>query len=91
MDHGCGSGRYVRKAASLEGETGRVYAVDRDSPAIKFVNSPTKRNRLSNVEAIKVSGYNCPLLDDTADLIYALDVFHMVGEPTIFLGELRRL
>jgi ubiquinone/menaquinone biosynthesis C-methylase UbiE len=36
-------------------------------------------------------GYPTPIADETADVIYALDMFHMVEQPTAFLAELSRL
>ena len=38
-----------------------------------------------------VNGYTCELNDNTADIIYALDMFHMIKNPALFLKELNRL
>ena len=40
---------------------------------------------------ILANGYSCSLNDDTADVIYAMDMFHMIETPNDFLKELHRL
>ena len=37
VDYGCGPGSYIRKAAALVGESGRVYAVDIHELAVATV------------------------------------------------------
>lgn len=91
IDYGCGPGRYVLKAAQLVGDTGAVYAVDIHPLAIQYVNRVVDRNKLTNVKSLLARGYDCPISDDSADLIYALDVFHMIEDPNAFLAELHRL
>jgi len=91
IDYGCGPGRYTTEFAKLVGENGQVYAVDIHELAIKEVNKKTGKLGLKNVEPILVEGYDCPLPDDTADIIFALDMFFNIKEPTEFLGELNRL
>jgi ubiquinone/menaquinone biosynthesis C-methylase UbiE len=91
IDYGCGPGVHVRRASELVGRTGRVYAVDVHRLAVESVNRIIDKYDLSNVEAVLAHGYSCSLDDHIADVIYALDMFHMVREPTAFLYELHRL
>lgn len=91
IDYGCGPGVYVRRASELVGRNGKVYAVDVHKLAIESVNRIIERYNLSNVEAVLARGCSCNLDDHIADVIYALDMFHMVTEPTLFLHELHRL
>lgn len=91
IDYGCGPGVYVRRASELVGPTGKVYAVDVHKLAVESVNRITDKYNLRNVEAMLAQGYSCSLDDHIADVIYALDMFHMVREPTPFLHELHRL
>jgi len=91
IDYGCGPGVYVRRASELVGQTGRVYAVDVHKLAIESVNRIIGKYKLSNVETVLAYGYSCSLDDHIADVIYALDMFHMVREPAPFLHELHRL
>ena len=47
--------------------------------------------RLTNGDAVLGDGYQTPIAKETADVIYALDVFHMIEQPKEFLTELSRL
>jgi ubiquinone/menaquinone biosynthesis C-methylase UbiE len=91
VDYGCGPGSYLRRASELVGPEGRVFAVDVHELAIKAVMERIEKENLSNVTAVQADGESCPLPDGTADLIYALDMFHMVSRPTVFLRELNRI
>jgi ubiquinone/menaquinone biosynthesis C-methylase UbiE len=91
VDYGCGPGSYIRKASELVGAEGRVYAIDIHDLAIEYVKKRISKENLHNVTALVASKERCPLNDGSVDLIYALDVFHMVSNPTIFLKELNRI
>ena len=91
IDYGCGPGSYVNKTAELVGKKGKVYAVDIHEMALKAVEKRIKKYQLTNVEPVLATGYCCHLNDQTADVIFAFDMFHMIEEPTAFLKELHRL
>ncbi|MEA3328860.1 MAG: class I SAM-dependent methyltransferase [Candidatus Omnitrophota bacterium] len=91
IDYGCGPGRYLRKASQLVGPNGRVYAADIHKLAIKAVKEKIEKYNLKNVIPVLVKGYSCNIGGHTADMIYALDMFHMIKEPDPFLKELHRL
>ncbi len=46
---------------------------------------------LSNVQAVQAENNTTPIDEETADVVYALDMFHMVEQPAPFLKELSRL
>jgi len=91
IDYGCGPGRYIQKASRLVGPEGRVYAVDIHEMAYACICKMAKRNKLHNVYPTKANRYFVPIQENKADLIYVLDVFHMVSQPDEFLNELHRL
>jgi ubiquinone/menaquinone biosynthesis C-methylase UbiE len=91
IDYGCGPGRYIKKASKLVGQEGKVYAVDIHETALQCVRKSIKKNKLSNVYPIEANAYFAPIPENSADLIYVLDVFHMVSQPNLFLQELHRL
>jgi ubiquinone/menaquinone biosynthesis C-methylase UbiE len=91
VDYGCGTGSYLRRASELVGPEGRVIAVDVHEMAAKAVTRRIERERLGNVTAVTARGNDSTLPDCTADVIYALDMFHMVSEPHAFLLELNRI
>ena len=91
VDYGCGPGRYIRKASALAGSQGKVYAVDIHELALKAVDRVVTKQSLSNVTTALTDGKKVALPDNIADLIYALDMFHMVRVPNDFLSELARI
>ena len=91
IDYGCGPGSYLKRASELAGENGRVYAADIHELAIESVRKKIEKHNLKNVVPILVDGYSCDIKDHTADVIYALDMFHMIKDTTPFLEELHRL
>jgi ubiquinone/menaquinone biosynthesis C-methylase UbiE len=91
VDYGCGPGSYLRRASELVGPAGRVLAVDIHELAILSANRRIRRHDLANVSAHLTAGGSCPLADGVADVVYALDMFHMVADTDGFLKELRRI
>jgi ubiquinone/menaquinone biosynthesis C-methylase UbiE len=91
VDYGCGTGSYLKKASELVGKEGKVYAVDIHELAIEAVERRIRKENLTNVKGIIVRDQECLLEIDTADVIYALDMFHMVRDTDTFLLELNRI
>ena len=91
VDYGCGTGRYLKQASELVGDSGLVYAVDIHELAIESAFRIIKRHGLKNVKPEKTDGNTTHIPSGIADLIYALDMFHMVRNTFIFLQELKRI
>jgi ubiquinone/menaquinone biosynthesis C-methylase UbiE len=91
IDYGCGPGRYIRKASALVGPEGKVYAVDIHELALQAVDKLVAKHSLKNVTTAITDGKKVSLPGNLADLIYALDMFHMVRYPNDFLSELARI
>lgn len=91
VDYGCGTGACIRDASSLAGNNGFVYAVDVHELAISSVEKLKARYGLTNVKTVLTDGKKTDIPDETADLIYALDMFHMVKDTGAFLLELNRI
>ncbi|MDX2444797.1 MAG: class I SAM-dependent methyltransferase [Bacteroidales bacterium] len=91
MDYGCGPGRYIRRASELVGEKGKVYAVDIHELAMTAVKKLIKKYSLTNVEAFLSDGSRIDLESGTVNLIYALDMFHMVKNTDVLLKEWKRI
>lgn len=91
IDYGCGPARYITNASNAVGELGKVIAVDIHPLAIKEVKAKIEKYKLTNVEPVLAEGYHTPIVSETADVIYALDIFHMIEQPKEFLSELSRL
>lgn len=91
IDYGCGPGRHLKKVSGLVGEKGKVYAVDIHKLAIKSVEKKIEKYDLGNVVPVLANGHFCKIDAHIADMIYALDMFHMIKTPLSFLKELHRL
>jgi ubiquinone/menaquinone biosynthesis C-methylase UbiE len=91
VDYGCGPGSYLRHASELVGPKGRVLALDIHELAVEAVHKRGAKEGWTNVIAMLTDGRKIPIPDETADIIYALDMFHMVSNPEAFLGELNRI
>lgn len=84
VDYGCGPGAFIKDASAMVGEKGRVYAVDVHEMAIASVEKLKLRYNLTNVTSVLTDGQKSLIPDNTADLIYALDMFHMVKDAVLF-------
>jgi ubiquinone/menaquinone biosynthesis C-methylase UbiE len=91
IDYGCGPARYIEFASNAVGKEGRVIAVDVHPLAIAKVKGKIEKLNLSNVEAILAEKYSTSISAEIADIVYALDMFHMIAQPNEFLKELSRL
>ena len=87
IDYGCGPGRYIFKASDKVSTTGIIYAVDIHEMALASVRKIMEKEGLINVIPILAKGYSVNIPDKTANLIYALDMFHMVSDPDALLKE----
>jgi ubiquinone/menaquinone biosynthesis C-methylase UbiE len=91
VDYGSGTGRFLKPASELVGESGSVYAVDIHELAVESANRMIKKFGLKNVHPILTDGKSVSIPPQTADLVYALDMFHMVKDSNGFLKELCRI
>ncbi|WP_067050589.1 class I SAM-dependent methyltransferase [Methanofollis ethanolicus] len=91
VDYGCGPGSYAKAASQLVGKKGHVYAVDIHPLAIESVSALIKEGGLTNVSAILSERYDSNLDDHIADLVYALDMIHMIRDADTFFRELKRI
>jgi ubiquinone/menaquinone biosynthesis C-methylase UbiE len=91
VDYGCGPGSHTKAASVLVGENGHVYAVDIHPLAIESISKLIKEDNLTNVSAVMSERYDSGLEDDIADLVYALDMIHMIRDTDSFFRELGRI
>ena len=91
VDWGCGTGRYLRQASELVGEKGVVYAVDIQPLAVESAKKSAEKYGLKNIRPVLTDGKSVNIPPQTADLVYALDMFHMVKDTGSFLKELCRI
>ena len=90
LDFGCGPGSYIIPLAALVGESGKIYALDIHSLAIRMVDSIVRKKRLPNVETILSDG-KTGLPDNSMDIVLLYDTLHGLGDPDEVLKELYRV
>ncbi len=91
VDYGCGPARYIKNISEAVGKKGKVIATDIHPLAIKKVNQTIHKYNLHNVEAILTKGYNSFIDNNSADVILALDMFHMIQNHDALLKEFSRI
>jgi len=90
VDFGCSQGNYSIPAAKVVGNTGRVYALDRDREALRELAKLKDADGLSNVIPILIAkDQQIPLHDCSADVVLLYDVFHRAYLPE--MAERQRL
>ena len=89
VDYGCGPGRHVLMASEAVGENGKVIAADINPIAIKNVIKRINKNKLKNVIPIICEDGN--ISENIADVVYALDMFHQIEDPTAFFEAIHKI
>jgi len=80
LDFGCRVGHYTIPAAKIVGNEGIVYAVDKESEALKKLSCKLTTHHLTNVIVTKTSGQtNLPLEGGVIDIVLLYDVLHYFG------------
>ena len=90
FDYGCGSGGYILPLSSLVGVSGKIFALDVHSLAIKTVADISTKNGLNNVKTIQS---NCAtgLPDQSVDAVLLYDTYHDLDNPYEVLQEINRI
>jgi ubiquinone/menaquinone biosynthesis C-methylase UbiE len=91
VDYGCGPGRYIRKAAQMVGPKGKVFAADIHPMAIDRIKRKIEKYDLANVTPVLLGDHSGAIQDHSADVVYALDMFHQVMDPVGFLADIHRI
>lgn len=91
VDYGCGPARYIHNISKAIGSEGKLYATDIHPIAIEKANNKIRKYKLNNTETIITMGYDCPLPDQTSDVLLALDMFHMIQNTNALLKEFYRI
>jgi len=90
LDYGCGPGGYIKAAAEMVGQSGRIYALDIHPLALQMVQKIASKSGFSNVETI-LSDCDTGLPDSSVDVILLYDVFHGLEDPNKIMKELHRV
>lgn len=88
-DIGAGSGWFTVRAARRVTSTGRVYAVDINSEAVKHITRRAAKEKLVNITAVESKPDNPLLPGDCVDAVLLLKTYHEVQDPVELLKNLR--
>jgi SAM-dependent methyltransferase len=88
-DIGAGSGWFTVRAARRVAPAGKVYAVDINPDAIRYIDRRVKSESLSNVKTILSKADNTLLPQNAVDAVLLLKTYHEVADPVALLEHLR--
>ena len=88
-DIGAGSGYYTFRIAEVVPE-GKVYAVEIQEEAIKYLKARSKELGFDNVETIRGSERSPNLPSNSIDLAIMVDVYHELLYPQEVLQEIKK-
>jgi ubiquinone/menaquinone biosynthesis C-methylase UbiE len=88
-DVGAGSGWFTVRAARRVGEGGKVFAVDINPEAIRYIENRARKEDLHNVSVIQ-SREDDPMLPAAqVDAVLLLKTYHEVAKPVTLLKNLK--
>lgn len=88
-DIGAGSGWFTVRAARRVTQTGKVYAIDINPEAIRYVQERAQKESLANVLTIMGAADNPRLPPDSVDAVLLLKTYHEVAQPVALMRNLR--
>ncbi len=88
-DIGAGSGWFTVRAARRVGESGKVYAVDINPEAIRYIEDRVQKEQLHDVITIQGREDDPLLPAGQVDAVLLLKTYHEVAKPVALLRNLR--
>ena len=88
-DIGAGSGWFTVRAARRVTGTGKVYAVDINPDALRYVKDRAQKEKLSNIETVLGAADNPRLPAGSVDAVLMLKTYHEIAKPVELLQNLR--
>jgi len=84
LDFGCGYGMYTIPVARIASEPGKIYALDKDTEALRSLTYKARSEGLRNVETIETAGeLEIELTDESVDGVLLFEVFHSFYFPRV--------
>jgi SAM-dependent methyltransferase len=88
-DVGAGSGWFTVRAARRVGDGGKVFAVDINPEAIRYIENRAQKENLHNVSAIQGREDDPTLPTGQIDAVLLLKTYHEVAKPVTLLKNLK--
>jgi len=91
MDVGCGYGFFTIPAASIVGETGKVYAVDIDASSIDQLKRDAAEKGLKNIHAKVAAAEETVFCRECVDIVFYNTVLHDFRDPAKVLRNAKTM
>jgi len=88
-DIGAGSGWFTVRAARRVTETGRVFAVEINPEAIRYIDERAQKEELQNVKTVLGKEDSPQLPANSVDAVLMLKTYHEIAKPVDLLRNLR--
>ena len=89
-DIGAGSGWFTVRAAKRVGGSGKVFAVEINEDAIKYIDDRAKKENFGNIQTVLGTEDNPKLADNSVDAVLILKTYHEIGQPVKVLENVRK-
>ena len=89
-DVGAGSGWFTVRAAQRVGEKGKIFAVEINEDAIKYINERAQKEKFSNINTILGTEVNPNLPENSVDAVLILKTYHEISQPIKVLENVRK-
>ena len=89
-DIGAGSGWFTVRAAKRVGDKGKVFAVEINKDAIKYINERAKKENFSNIQTVFGAANDPKLSENSIDAVMILKTYHEIAEPLKLMTNLRK-
>ena len=87
---GAGDGYFTFKIADRVGTEGHIYANDIVQSKLDYINKLCKERKINTITTILGEENDSLFPKDSLDLIIMVYTFHHLGEPVIYLNNLRK-
>ncbi len=87
-DIGAGSGWFTVRAAKRVGTKGKVFAVEINEDAVKYINERKQKENLPNIETVLGKEDNPLLPKKAVDAVLILKTYHEIAEPVRLMKNL---
>lgn len=91
LEVGCGPGFFTLPAAEIVGENGKVYAVDVNPYAVRWIERKAARRGAGNIQALCTNAAHSGLGDESVDLAFLFGLPRIAGGEAPLLDELHRV